>query len=60
MENLMRKKINSKFGHGKYQCSIVRTITQENRSNFKCNEKPETNKNRKSFFHSLDFNQTLE
>ncbi len=45
---------------GKYQCSIVRTITQENRSNFKCNEKPETNKNRKSFFHSLDFNQTLE
>jgi hypothetical protein len=57
MENLMRKKIDSKFGHGKinFQCSIVRTITQENRSNFECNEKPETNKNRKPFFHSLDF-----
>ncbi len=53
----MRKKIDSKFGHGKinFQCSIVRTITQENRSNFECKEKPETNKNRKPFFHSLDF-----
>ncbi len=36
----MRKKSILNLDMGKYQCSIVRTITQENRSNFECNEKP--------------------